>query len=139
MTLLLTPRIWIGLLILAALSFGGFTLYRAGARSVQVKWEQDKLQQAKVLSDWKQRNDDLQRAAEKKYVVQKEAQDRYFVTTVKEIHDLAAPLASCAIPPDLRLRVNAAIECAGSDSSSTCFSASGVPETAAPAGDGVGK
>lgn len=73
------------------------------------------------------RNRELQRAAELHYVVQAQTRDRYFVTTVKEISDAAAPLAACPVPDAVRVRLNAAAACARGDSPASCGPTGEVP------------
>lgn len=85
------------------------------------------------------RNLDLQRQAEKKYVVTHDAQEKFFVETVKEVVHDAAPLAACGIPEPVRLRINAAIECASADPAPTCGTLGQVPGTGQAAGSGVSK
>jgi hypothetical protein len=83
----------------------------------------------KVAADQQaQRNRDLQRQAELHYVVQREAQEKFIVTTVKEIHEAAAPLVSCPVPEPVRVRLNAAARCALGDSPATCGAADQVPD-----------
>lgn len=74
-----------------------------------------------------QRNRDLQRAAEKRYTVATEARDRFITTTIKEVHHAAAPLATCPVPDDVRVRINAAARCALGDSPASCGADDGVP------------
>lgn len=74
------------------------------------------------------RNRDLQRQAELRYVVKREAQDRFFVTTVKEVREQAAPLADCRLPDALRVRLNEAARCAFGDSPAACGPADEVPD-----------
>lgn len=73
------------------------------------------------------KNRDLQRAAELRYVVQGETRDRFFVTTVKEIRDAAAPLASCPVPADVVRLLNDAARCARGDSEAACGPAGPLP------------
>jgi hypothetical protein len=73
------------------------------------------------------RNRELQRAAELRYVVKAQGQDRFFVTTVKEIRDAAAPLASCPVPADVVRLLNDAARCARGDSEAACGPAGTLP------------
>ena len=73
------------------------------------------------------RNRELQRAAELHYVVQGAVRDRFIVTTVKEISDAAAPLASCPVPDAVRVRLNAVAACARGDSPAACGADGKVP------------
>jgi len=136
---LLNWRVWIALALACLLSFTHLYAYRSGRHAVQTAWDAAKVAQERAAQEQATRNRDLQRAAELRYVVRGETRDRYFVTTVKEIHDAAAPLAACPVPEPLRLRINAAIDCAGSDSSASCVAPSGVPEAAKATGNGGSK
>jgi hypothetical protein len=82
---------------------------------------------AAVIQAQADRNRELQRAAELRYVVQGAVRDRWFVTTVKEISDAAAPLASCPVPDAVRVRLNAAAACARGDPAAACGAAGAVP------------
>jgi hypothetical protein len=73
------------------------------------------------------RNRELQRAAETRYVVQAETRDRYITRTVKEIHEVAAPLADCRVPDAVRMRLSAAAACASGDSAASCDAGGTVP------------
>lgn len=66
------------------------------------------------------RNRELQRATELKYTVVAQGQDRFFVTTVREIYDASEPLAACPLPGPVRLRLNAAGACVLGDSAAAC-------------------
>lgn len=66
------------------------------------------------------RNRDLQRAAEKRYVVEAGVRDRFITKTVREIRYVAAPLATCPVPDAARGMLNDAAACARGDSPSAC-------------------
>lgn len=77
--------------------------------------------EARVVADaQEERNRELQRASELRYTVTAETRDRFIVTTVREIRDAAAPLATCPIPGPVRLRLNAAAACASGDPAAAC-------------------
>lgn len=77
--------------------------------------------EARVVADAQEaRNRDLQRASELRYSTAVAARDRFVVTTVREIHDAAAPLATCPVPDSVRLRLNAVAACAVDDSAAAC-------------------
>lgn len=61
------------------------------------------------------RNRELQRQAEKRYVVQQGIRDRFITQTVKEISVEAAPLADCRVPDSLRMRLDSLRSCALGD------------------------
>lgn len=73
------------------------------------------------------RNRDLQRAAEVRYTVQAEARTRFITRTVKEIHEVAAPLADCRVPDAVRVRLSAAAACASGDTPATDCPGEPVP------------
>lgn len=78
--------------------------------------------EARVVAEaQEERNRDLQRASELRYTVATEARDRFIVTTVREIHDAAAPLVACPVPESVRLRLNAAAACASGDPAAACL------------------
>jgi hypothetical protein len=124
--LLLNPKALIALALAAVLAFTHVVTYRAGRHAVQAKWDEATVASERAAQEQASRMRELQRAAELRYVVKREAQDRYFVTTVREVHDAAAPLASCPLPADLRRLLDAADRCARDPASSGC-AADGVP------------
>lgn len=132
----LNPYRWLiyGGLVLAVV-FGGAVLKHRydeeqrdiGRAEVQAKWDTAKAATAKVVEDQRARNIELQRAAEKKYVVTQKAQDHYFTKTITEIRYAAAPLASCPVPPELVRLLNNSAKCASGDSPASCGTDGKVP------------
>jgi hypothetical protein len=120
MTLLLNPRLWIALALAGVLAFSHFTVYRSGRAAVQAKWDAAAVAQERASQAQTARNLELQRAAERKYVVQQDARDRFHTVTVREISHEAASLASCPVPERLRMRFNAARDCALGNSPASC-------------------
>jgi hypothetical protein len=120
MTLLLNPRLWIALALAGVLAFSHFTVYRSGRAAVQAKWDAAAVAQERASQAQTARNLELQRAAERKYVVQQDARDRFHTVTVREISHEAASLASCPVPERLRMRFNAARDCALGDPAASC-------------------
>lgn len=112
--------------IVAALAFSHLTVYRAGRHAVQAEWDEANVKQERAVQEQAQRNRDLQRQAELRYVVRGETRDRFFVETVKEIQHAAAPLAACLVPEPVRVRLNAANACAR-DLAAACGAADEVP------------
>ena len=127
MSLLLNWRVWVALALAGVLAFTHLTAYRAGSHAVQAKWDEASVEQEQAAQEQANRNRELQRAAELHYVVQGQTRDRYFVTTVKEIHEAAAPLAACPVPADVVRLLNAARDCASSDSPASCGPVGQVP------------
>lgn len=124
---LLNWRVWAALALAGALAFSHLTAYRKGKHAVQAEWDEARVEQERATQEQAERNRELSRAAEKRYVVQQDARDRFIVTTVKEISDAAAPLADCRVPDAVRLRLNEARACALGDSS-----ACGSPDGSVP-------
>lgn len=114
------------LALAAGLAFTHLTAYRAGRHAIQAKWDEAKVIQERAAQEQATRNRELQRQAELRYVVRGETRDRFFVTTVREIADAAAPLRACVLPDRVRLRLNAAARCAA-DPAASCGPAGEVP------------
>ena len=72
---------------------------------------------------------DLQRKAELRYVSQSDARNEFFTAAAKEVRHASAPLAACPLPEPVRVRLNAAAECARGDSTATGCAAGEVPDT----------
>jgi hypothetical protein len=127
MTLLLNWRVWVALFLAGLLAVSHLTVYRAGRHAVQAKWDAANVAQERAGQEQATRNRDLQRAAELRYVVKGQTRDRFFETTEKDIHDAAAPLATCPVPDAVRVRLNAAAACARGDSETSCGPAGTLP------------
>jgi hypothetical protein len=124
---LLNPRILIALALAAVLAFAGWKLYRAGGDAVRVEWAAERERMAAEVAAQAERNRELQRAAEKRYVVQAGMRDRFIVKTVTEVRYAAAPMASCPVPAAARSMLNAAAACARGDSAASCGADQPVP------------
>jgi hypothetical protein len=120
MTLLLNPRLWIALALAGVLAFSHFTAYRKGKQTERLRSDAVLIAQEREVHAQTARNLELQRAAEKRYVVQQDARDRFIVTTVREISDAASPLAACPVPESVRVRLNAVRACALGNSPASC-------------------
>lgn len=122
-------RFWRPLLALAVLA-GCWLWFQHALSNADARGYQRAKGEDKATADAQaQSNRELARAAEKKYVVQAGVREKFFVTTVKEIHEAAAPLASCALPPDLRSLLDSADACARADPGAPGCTAGGVPPT----------
>lgn len=66
------------------------------------------------------RNIELQRAAEKKYTVAAEVRDRFITRTVTEVRNATVSLASCPVGADAVRLLNNAARCAGEDRPASC-------------------
>lgn len=60
------------------------------------------------------------RQAEQKFAARVEVREKFIVETITEVRHAAQSLAVCPVPEPLRLLVNAAAECAGSDRPAAC-------------------
>jgi hypothetical protein len=128
MTFLLNPRILASLVFAIVLAFTHFSAYRKGKQAERLRSDAVLIAQEREVQAHAARNRELQRAAEKAYVVQAEVRDRFLVTTVREISDAAAPLAACPVPESVRVRLNAVRACALSDSSAACGADDPLPK-----------
>jgi hypothetical protein len=120
MTFLLNPRILASLVFAIVLAFTHFSAYRKGKQTERLRSDAVLIAQEREVQAHAARNRELQRAAEKRYVVQQDARDRFHTVTVKEIAREAAPLAACPVPPDAIRMLNAARDCALGHSPSSC-------------------
>jgi hypothetical protein len=124
----LYARIAAGILIALAVAGLWWKVDRVLAAREQRGYDR-RAQEDKTAADAQaSRNRELQRAAEMRYTVAAQTRDRFFVTTVKEISDAAAPLAACPVPEPVRVRLNAANECARGDSPASCGAPVQVPD-----------
>lgn len=87
-----------------------------------------------------ERNRELARAAEKRYVVQAEARERVIVTTITEVRDATQHLASVPLGADAVRLLNHAGACASEDRPATCGDDGKVRDPRAPEtrSDGAG-
>jgi ABC-type sugar transport system substrate-binding protein len=120
----LTARLAAALLLVLALAAGCWkVIHNADQRGYQRAKAEDKAAADELTA----RNRELMRQAELRYVVKRDAQDRFFVTTVKEIRDAAAPLAAYPLGADLVRLLNDARSCALGNSASSCGAHDAVP------------
>ena len=101
---------------------------KAGRAEVQAKWDKDRARLDKEMQAQRERNRELQRAAERNYVVQAGVRDRFITETITEVRYAAAPMAACPVPEPVRLRLNAAAACARGDRSAACDADQPVPD-----------
>jgi hypothetical protein len=125
----LSPGRWLLVLGLAVALMVGLPLLKSryDAGQQEIGYERRADEDRKAAEEQTARNRELQRAAELRYTVTVNRQVTYFTQAAKEVHDAAAPLATCPVPPGLRLRLNAAAGCARGDPAATCGDADGVP------------
>lgn len=100
----------------------------AGRAEVQAKWDKDRALLNTEMQAQRERNRELQRAAERNYVVRAGVRDRVITETIMEIRYAAAPMAACTVPEPVRLRLNAAAACARGDRSAACDADQPVPD-----------
>lgn len=72
-------------------------------------------------------NRELGRLAEMHVQALATKREQFFTKAEKEIHDAAAPLATCPVPEPVRVRLNAALACAIGDSPAACDPVGQVP------------
>lgn len=120
MSLLLNWRLWAALTIACGLAFSHFKAYRSGIHHAQEVCAEERAKSERAAQEQAERNRDLMRKAEHKYVVQQAAQDRFQTVTVREVSHEAAPLADCPVPDALRVRFNEARACALGESAASC-------------------
>jgi Flp pilus assembly protein TadB len=121
----LNPGRWLAVLALAgalALAYFGWRGQQREIGRQEVRRELAAAAEAQTA-----RNRELQRASEKRYTVQAQARERFFVTTVKEIRHAAAPLAACPVPADAIRLLNDAAAGARGDSAAACGAGDSVP------------
>jgi hypothetical protein len=106
----------------------GFAAGGSSAWKVQ-NWRaaSKELQLQRAVEAQREANLDLQRAAEKRYVVQAAARERVITQTITEVRYAAQSLASCPVPADARRLLNEAARCARGDSASACGADDAVP------------
>lgn len=75
----------------------------------------------------RQRNFELQRAAEKRYTVAAETRDRFITNTITEVRYATVHLAACPVGADAVRLLNAAAACARGDSAA-CGPGQPVPD-----------
>lgn len=119
-TSLLDPRVLIALAVSAVLAFAGWKLYQAGGDAVRVEWHKERAKLEAQVDAQAERNRELQRAAEKRYVVQAEAREKYIVETIVEVRRETEILAVCPVPEPARRLLNDAARCARGDTPAAC-------------------
>lgn len=88
------------------------------------------LDEARIVADAQaERNRELQRMAERRYVVQAGVRDRFIVQTVTEVRHATVHLASCPVGADGVRLLNDAAACAREDRPATCGADGPMPST----------
>lgn len=126
---LLNPGRWLLYLALglALLAGGALLKARHDAGQQRIGYDRAQAESAQAMRIQQDRMRELARAAELRYTVARQGQDRFFVTTIKEIAHAAAPLASCPVPADAIRLLNNAARCARGDPGATGCAADPVP------------
>lgn len=109
----------LALLLVAAVRHYNEGLRDEGRQEVRAEYQAQALAQA-------ERNRELQRAAEKRYVVQAEARERVITETIVEVRHAAESLAACPVPEPARRLLNRAAECAREDRPASCGPGDGL-------------
>jgi hypothetical protein len=121
----LNPYHWLALAAVVAALTAGYFGWQDHQRDIGREEARSEAKAAATAQT--QRMRDLQRAAELRYTVTSQVREKWFVATVKEIRDAAAPLASCPVPDRAVGLLNAARECASGDPAAACGAGDGVP------------
>jgi hypothetical protein len=133
------PTRWLILAVVVAslASAGGLVLhhygngrYEAGKAEVTAKWMAERAALKDQVQAQRDKNLELQRAAEKRYVVQGEIRDHYITQTITEVRHETANLAACVLTPVARSLLNDAGRCASEDSAAACGADGKVPDAA---------
>jgi hypothetical protein len=101
-----------------------------GEAKVKAAWDKERAALAAEVQSQRDRNLELQRAAEKQYVVQGEIRDHYITNTVIEVRHETANLAACPVSNAAVRMFNRAASCASSDSAAACGADGKVPDAA---------
>lgn len=125
-------------LVVASLlaSFGGFCFLKgdehrgrvdaADLQKIKNDWQAERNALTKSAQDQQAKNIELQREAEKKYVVIQQGQDRYITKTVTEVRYATQSLSACPVPAGAVRLLNDAAGCASKDSAAACGAGDGV-------------
>jgi hypothetical protein len=108
----------------------GHRQFVKGEAATQVRWDAERVALKAQVQAQAARNLDLQRAAEKRYVVQGEIRDHYITKTITEIRHETANLAACVVSAPAVRMFNDAGSCASEDSASACGTDGKVPDAA---------
>lgn len=117
MGLSLTARALIILGIVVALIAGW---WRLTAHFEQKGYDRRAAEDRAAMEEQRERNRDLQRVAEKRYVVQQSVREEFIAVTVKEIRHETQNLAPCVLADGARERLRAAARCAREDRPAAC-------------------
>lgn len=98
-----------------------------GRAEIQAKWNAERVALQAEVQSQRERNLDLQRAAEKHYTVVTEVRDRFITKIVTEVKDATANLAACPLGADAIRLLDDASRCARADSAAACGSGGAVP------------
>lgn len=91
-----------------------------GRAEIQAKFDAYKVAQERAAQQQAEINRDLQRAAEKRYVVQEGIRDHYIVQTITEVRHETDNLAACKLTDGARRLLDNAGACAREDSAAAC-------------------
>jgi hypothetical protein len=126
------PYHWLALAGVVAVLTAGYFGWRGqqreiGRDEVRAEWNADTARQLREAEARAASNRELQRLAEQRLHVLAGAREQFFIRASKEIRHAAAPLATCPVPDDVRVRLNAARECAIGDSAAACGAGDQLP------------
>lgn len=115
--------------LLASICLGAWRLWENEKKSLEAVGYDRAKAECKIAGDAQaSRNAELARKAELTYTVATKTQTRYITQTVKEITHETQNLAACMLSPDAVRLLNAAADCADSDSAAACQSTSELPK-----------
>lgn len=125
----LNPYRWLlALFLIAAVMVGVPVLVkRYDAHQQDIGYQRRAVEDRVAADAQTERNRELGRLVEMHYHVLADAREKFFAKVATEVHDAAAPLSACPVPEPVRVRINAAIECASGDSPTACGAAVQVP------------
>lgn len=129
---ILSPKAWLAIGVLALLVFTHLFTYRAGSAAVRADWHAERLATQKAAQEQQERNLELQRASEKRYVVQAEVREKYIVETIVEVRRETQAMAVCPVPEPARRLLNDAARCARENSPAACGTGEPVRGAARP-------
>lgn len=125
----LNPGRWLLMVgIVAAVAIGAPILKaRYDANQQRIGYERAHAEYAESVRIQRERNLELQRAAEKRYTVQAGVREEFITQTIKEVRYVTQTMASCPVPDAARRLFNDAAACAREDRPAACGAGEPVP------------
>jgi hypothetical protein len=109
----------------AALLTGAFAWFvhherEVGRDEIRAEREIERAELRAAVQAQRDRNMELQRAAEIKYTVVAEVRDRFITKTITEVRNATTSLAVCTVSPAAVRMLNDASHCTGEDRAAAC-------------------